>query len=88
MSEWDGQDRRTGGPITPDQVQSAMAAAIREVLTDEKVTNAFWENGYKQMESHFFDNSSKWIGKRIITSIATALLAFGLYLLGKSSGVK
>lgn len=89
MTDQDGEwlERRKPS-LTQEQVQSAMAAAIREVLADEKVTEKFWEKGYKQMEAYFFDNSSKWIGKRVLASIATALLGFGLYLLGKSSGIK
>ena len=75
-------------PLTQEQVQSAMAAAIREVLADEKVTEAFWERGYKKLEEHLLDNSSRWVGKRILTMIGGALIGLGLYFLGIQAGVK
>lgn len=90
-SEWDtwgGEERRARPMPTQKVIQTAFAGAIREVLSDEKVTKAFWEQGYKQLQEHALNSGSQWIGKRMLTAIATALLAGILVYMLKTGQLK
>lgn len=86
---WDtNQKERRSGDGMQIAMQTAFASAIREVLADEKVTKAFWEAGYKQLQEHALNSGSQWIGKRMLTAIATALLAGILVYMLKTGQLK
>lgn len=87
-THWTGEERRARGMPTQQIMQSAFSGAIREVLADEKVTKAFWEAGYKQLQEHALNSGSQWIGKRMLTAIATALLAGILVYMLKTGQLK
>ena len=70
----------------PDQIARAVEIAMRRVLQDEDLRRQFWAAGYKEMSGHAGTAATQWVGRRILSAIGGALLAFGLYLGFKFGG--
>lgn len=72
----------------PRLMQTAVSAAIREVISDKDLTAKFWEQGYTQLQDHAVRNGSQWVGKRIVTSLVIAVVTAGLIWLVKTGALK
>lgn len=78
------QTRRTSDEL-PKNCQYAMTVGIEEgiirgfdrVFNDPERCRKFWQSGFDVMFDHSRENTSKWIGSRILTWLAT-VIAIGL----------
>jgi hypothetical protein len=59
----------------PDIISQSVEKALRRVINDEGLRRQFWEDGYKQLESHAGTNAAQWLGRRIWNIIVTAAVA-------------
>lgn len=60
---------------TRAMVRQAVADGIREVLADRALVSDFWEAGYTQLLKHASAEANQWVGRRILTTVAVAVLA-------------
>ena len=58
--------------------------ALREVMKDDALRAAFWAKGFEHLSSHASSASTQWVGKRILTALILAGLAFGVGWLTKN----
>jgi len=66
-------------------VEAGVVAGMNKVLSDRATMKAFWGAGYEQLSNHASDGATKWVGRRIITWIATTALTLAVgYLLAQS----
>jgi len=67
------------------EVQAGVIAGMNQVLTNHDTMKAFWGAGYEQLTGHAADGASKWVGRRVLTWIATTALTVAVgYLLAQS----
>jgi hypothetical protein len=71
-----------------ERIAKAVETALRRVLTDEQLTQRFWERGFKELASHADNHASQWIGKRILTAMVVAVTTAGIVWLVKSGAIK
>lgn len=69
-------------------IAAGVADGMRELLADDDVVKKFWRRGYAELTEHGQDEASRWIGRRILTSLVIALVTAGLVWLVRSGGLK
>lgn len=82
-------DRLTAmGDQSPQAIEGAVRrgieSGIHAALTDPKLLASFWRGGYEELTKHANTGASQWIGKRILTVLATAALALSITWLVKT----
>jgi hypothetical protein len=64
----------------PDQLEHSVERALRRVLSDPKLREEFWAQGYVELEKHAGTNAAQWLGRRLwnifVTSVVAAVLAW------------
>jgi hypothetical protein len=71
-----------------ERIARAVETALRRVLTDEQLTQRFWERGFKELAAHADNHASQWIGKRILTAMVVAVTTAGIVWLVKTGAIK
>lgn len=75
-----------------EQVQAAVAQGVKDgfaaVLQDKELMAAIWKQGYLQLAEHASTGASQWVGRRILTTAAFALLGLLLVWLVKTGAIK
>ncbi len=66
----------------------AVETALRRVLADKEMQDAFWARGYQELAKHAGNGASQWIGKRLLISFVWAAVGAGLTWLIKSGALK
>lgn len=74
--------------MSKDDIESAFEQALKRVFQDEELTKKFWARGYQELVGHAEGNASKWIGRRIFTSVVIAVTTAGLVWLVKTGSLK
>lgn len=78
--------------LTKEDMQEAVASGVTEglkkLVADEELMQRFWESGYQELSTHASKNTSQWIGKRLVTVIATGLFVWSLTWLVKNGIIK
>lgn len=72
--------------ITIEKMAEAMEIAMRKVLSDPEVRADYWKAGWEELSKHATDAGTQWVGRRIVSAIGGALLAFSLWLGFKFGG--
>ena len=72
----------------PAMMGAAVETAIRAVMRDPDVRKEFWRTGYEELAAHAETGASKWVGKRIVTTLIMALVTAGIVWLVKSGAIK
>ncbi len=72
----------------PKSLASAVAEGVREVITDDEMMHRFSRSLYEELASHAVNNTSQWIGKRILTAAVVALTTAGIIWLVKTGALK
>lgn len=74
------------------QLQDAIAKGIqdglRAALKDKELVTHFWRDGFEELSARSADGASQWIGKRLMTWLAVAVLAAALAWLVRSGAIK
>lgn len=70
----------------PSMMGESVENAIRSVMQDREVRKAFWHDGYEELREHASIGASQYIGKRFLTAIITAIVAWGMVWLLRSGG--
>lgn len=83
---WTGEERRENH--AREDLRTAFAGAIRDVLSDKELTARFWEQGYQQLQEHAISNGSQWVGKRLVTTLIMAVVTAGIIWLAKNGALK
>lgn len=87
-------ERRDVSSMSPEHadlrkaVAEGVLDALHAVSRDEETVKAFWAAGFRHLSTHAADGTSKWIGKRILTALAVALLGVILGFLIKTGALK
>lgn len=74
--------------MSKDELEDAFETALRRVMSDEDLTTKFWARGYKELASHAEGNASKWLGRRLLTTLVIAVTTAGLVWLVKTGYIK
>lgn len=73
---------------SPEELRNAVSLgvqdALRAVMKDNELRAAFWKSGFEHLSSHASSASTQWVGKRILTALILACLAFGIGWLSKN----
>lgn len=69
-------------------VARGVAAGLATVLKDKELMQSIWHEGYIQLAEHASTGASQWVGKRILTTAAFALLGLLLVWLVKTGAIK
>jgi len=72
----------------PAMMGEAVEHAFRSVMKDPEVRQTFWRAGYEELAGHAETGASKWVGKRIVTTLIMAMVTAGLVWLVKSGAIK
>ncbi len=72
----------------PRALAGAVAEGVREGITDDEMMHRFSRALYDELASHAVNNTSQWIGKRILTAAVVALTTAGIIWLVKSGALK
>lgn len=70
-------DRRDSG-TSVELLERAMERALRRVLNDSELREAYWAAGYKEFEKHAGSAAAQWVGRKVIHILLAALLAGSL----------
>lgn len=79
------EDRRAS--IRGDVAQG-VADGFKLLANDEDVMKAFWARGWKELSEHTTNNTSQWLGKRLMTWFVIAAVSAGVAWLVKSGAIK
>jgi hypothetical protein len=71
-----------------ERMARAVELALRRVLSDKEVVEAFWERGFEELAEHANRKSSEWIGRRILTAMVVAITTAGIVWLVKTGAIK
>jgi len=74
--------------VSKDDIEEAFETALRKALSDEDLTKKFWARGYAELASHAEGNASKWLGRRLMTTLVIAITTAGLVWLVKTGYIK
>lgn len=69
-------------------VSDGVELGFKRLLEDEDLMKKFWAAGYKELTDHAGSGASQWIGRRILTALASALLVVALAYLLKTGALK
>lgn len=69
-------------------VSDGVALGFKRLLEDEDLMKKFWAAGYRELTDNAGSRASQWIGKRILTALASALLVLALGYLIKTGSLK
>lgn len=69
-------------------VSDGVALGFKRLLEDEDLMKKFWAAGYRELTDNAGSRASQWIGKRILTALASALLVLALGYLIKTGALK
>ena len=79
-------------PLTPQEIEDRVAAGVkrgvREVAHDSDLMDLAAERFYERLQSHAADSAAKWIGRRILVSVATVMFVVSLTYLVKTGSLK
>ena len=59
----------------PEYMEQSVERAMRKVLSDAKLREEFWEQGYRELEKHAGTNAAQWLGRRMWNMVLTAAIA-------------
>lgn len=69
-------------------VSDGVELGFKRLLEDEDLMKKFWAAGYKELTDYAGSGASQWIGRRILTALASALLVVALAYLLKTGALK
>lgn len=72
----------------PTQLSAAVADGIRSVIADEALMKQFSKSLYDELANHTINNTSQWIGRRILTAMVVAITTAGIIWLVKTGALK
>ena len=73
-------------PLDRSEMQTALVAAAREVLSDAEIMSLFWQGGYTELKKHAQRGASDWLWARALAFIGSGLVGVGLYLIVRFGG--
>ena len=59
-------------------VRQGMVDAAELVLADKERVKRFWRVGFEELSTHASNESSQWIGKRLLTGLIVAIVTAGV----------
>ena len=59
----------------PNELEKSVERAMRNVLSDVRLREQFWEQGYRELEKHAGSNAAQWLGRRLWNIVLTAAIA-------------
>ena len=71
-----------------EQVAAGVRRGLREALSDQELMSHVWGVGYQKLAEHASDNAARWIGRRILVSLATVAFVVSLTYLVKSGTLR
>ncbi len=72
----------------PQHLSAAVADGIRSVIADEALMKQFSKSLYDELANHTINNTSQWIGRRILTAMVVAITTAGIIWLVKTGALK
>lgn len=66
--------------LTKEDLVDAFEEAFKRVLTNEQLRKTFWKAGYDELLEHTTSGAARWTGRKILSAIGGAVIAFGLWL--------
>ena len=79
------EDRRSG---IRNDVAQGVADGFKLLAKDEEAMKAFWARGWRELSEHATNNTSRWIGQRLLTWFVIAAVSAGVAWLVKSGAIK
>lgn len=71
-----------------DAVERGIQAGLKAAMKDKELVTSFWRDGFAELTKHSADGASQWVGKRLMTWFAVALLAAILAWLVRNGTIK
>lgn len=71
-----------------EAVERGIQAGMRAALKDKELVAHFWRDGFDELTARSAEGASQWVGKRLLTWLAVALLAAIMAWLARSGAIK
>ena len=81
-------DHDDAHPEIRKQVAQGVYDGVQKLMEDPQVMQQFWGRGYNAFVQRAGDDSSQWIGKRILTLFLGAVLVASVVWMVKSGVLK
>lgn len=74
--------------LTRHDVAEGVVDGMRKLLADEALIREFWHQGLGHLTERGSENAARWIGRRVLLSVAGVALAAAVYLAAKLGTIK
>ena len=71
-----------------DAVERGIKAGLRAAMEDKELVSHFWRDGFEELSKRSADGASQWVGRRLMTWLAVAVLAASLAWLARNGSIK
>lgn len=84
----DDIERRADAEQLAAAIAEGFKVAVKETLADRELMADYWKQGYVAFTAQASSGASQWVGKRILTAAAFALLGLLVAWLVKTGALK